>query len=119
MRSSCSETGIVFCTLRACGTDVCSLLADPGPCRAAFPAYHFNQTSGRCEQFIYGGCQGNGNKFATIRDCRERCKPLSELIFGDDNGDDGANTCNGGNGAMKSTTGIFDGLINAGCLYYS
>ena len=53
--------------------DTCSLPPDPGPCRAAFPAYFFNSTSQRCERFIYGGCQGNANRFASLASCTRRC----------------------------------------------
>ena len=53
--------------------DVCSLPQIVGPCRAAFPRWHFNMTSQRCEQFTYGGCSGNANNFRTLKACNEKC----------------------------------------------
>ena len=108
MCSSCSENGIVICTLRACGTDVCSLPRYAGPCRAAIPAYYFNQNSRRCEKFLYGGCQDNGNKFDTLENCQRRCGPSSEFIVDNDdsvasdNDDDDTDSSYGGNGVMEA-----------------
>nr|UQV80933.1 platelet inhibitor 1 [Necator americanus] len=45
-----------------------------GPCLALFTKWGFNSTSGKCEEFTYGGCQGNGNKFDTEKECRNRCE---------------------------------------------
>ncbi|KAL3873904.1 hypothetical protein ACJMK2_036982 [Sinanodonta woodiana] len=64
---------------RACkssGCPVCSLPADPGPCKGAFPAYFFNSDTNRCEEFIYGGCQGNANRFISKEDCERKCKSV-------------------------------------------
>ena len=36
----------------------CDLPRKTGPCRAMFPVFHFNSSSERCEEFIYGGCEG-------------------------------------------------------------
>ena len=33
---------------------------------------HF-QEKNRCELFTFGGCQGNGNNFATADQCFEAC----------------------------------------------
>ncbi|KAK0041839.1 serine protease inhibitor-1, partial [Biomphalaria pfeifferi] len=46
---------------------------DPGPCLAYFPRYFFNSKSGICEQFIYGGCRGNANRFQTKEACTQLC----------------------------------------------
>ena len=57
--------------------DFCSLPPLTGPCFAYFPRYFFNSSSGECEQFIYGGCQGNDNNFNTVEICKAKCKGQS------------------------------------------
>ncbi|KAL3870490.1 hypothetical protein ACJMK2_038545 [Sinanodonta woodiana] len=52
----------------------CLQQRDPGPCNGYFPAYFFNSTSKRCEKFIYGGCQGNKNRFYSLADCVNTCR---------------------------------------------
>ncbi len=54
--------------------DKCSQPAETGPCRAAYPRFFFNAESGECEQFIYGGCDGNDNNFETADECERACK---------------------------------------------
>ncbi|CAN9511243.1 unnamed protein product [Ophioblennius macclurei] len=53
--------------------DHCSATPDPGPCRAAFPMYYYDGNSGTCQSFIYGGCQGNMNRFGTVEECLSQC----------------------------------------------
>jgi len=62
--------------------NLCELEADEGMCRGYFPMYHFNKATGQCEKFIYGGCGGNGNKFATIEDCKSTCAASSNAVCG-------------------------------------
>nr|XP_025044615.1 carboxypeptidase inhibitor SmCI-like isoform X2 [Pelodiscus sinensis] len=76
----CGGNGNRFATeeecLRACGQtagDVCQLPAKPGPCEAYMPHYFYNPASKSCERFIYGGCGGNGNRFATEEECLRAC----------------------------------------------
>ena len=52
---------------------LCSFDRDPGFCMAYFPRYFHNSTSGNCEPFVYGGCQGNENNFETREDCEHTC----------------------------------------------
>ncbi len=54
--------------------EVCALGIDPGPCRAAIVAYAFDAEAGRCEEFIYGGCEGNDNRFETLEACQSTCE---------------------------------------------
>jgi len=36
--------------------------------------YYFNSETNLCKKFIYTGCGGNGNNFASKTDCRNKCK---------------------------------------------
>ncbi|XP_064464442.1 U-actitoxin-Avd3f-like isoform X2 [Ornithodoros turicata] len=55
----------------------CTASPDPGPCKAHVRRYYFNATSGRCEEFIYGGCYGNSNNYKRIVSCYKNCANLS------------------------------------------
>lgn len=44
-----------------------------GPCRANIGMYHFKPEEMDCVEFIWGGCQGNGNRFDTKEECLETC----------------------------------------------
>ncbi|XP_060600709.1 kielin/chordin-like protein [Ruditapes philippinarum] len=52
---------------------VCNLPADSGPCEAAMRRYFYNTNTCQCEEFIYGGCKGNGNRYETIQECEAMC----------------------------------------------
>ncbi|XP_072144219.1 uncharacterized protein [Dermacentor andersoni] len=52
---------------------LCSLPSAQGPCRGRITAFYFDRSSGRCRQFIYGGCQGNANRFKSFRQCARVC----------------------------------------------
>jgi hypothetical protein len=59
---------------KECGDgDICQLSAEAGPCKAYKPRWFFNSKTGDCEEFVYGGCDGNENNFATKADCLEKC----------------------------------------------
>jgi len=51
----------------------CGLPADAGYCLAHFPSWYFDAGSGECEEFIYGGCDGNSNRFETKDECESAC----------------------------------------------
>ncbi|XP_012945199.1 papilin-like [Aplysia californica] len=57
------------------GHSDCLLPKKTGPCKAYFPSFYYNSQSGECESFIYGGCQGNANRFPTQEQCTEKCIP--------------------------------------------
>jgi hypothetical protein len=52
----------------------CGLPAEPGPCRASKEYFYFNTTTNQCQTFIYGGCDGTANRFATKEQCSEYCE---------------------------------------------
>jgi len=51
----------------------CTLPPVPGPCKALITMWFYNPNVTACEQFGYGGCNGNSNKFDTRRDCENFC----------------------------------------------
>uniref|UniRef100_A0A8C4JDE6 BPTI/Kunitz inhibitor domain-containing protein n=1 Tax=Dromaius novaehollandiae TaxID=8790 RepID=A0A8C4JDE6_DRONO len=52
---------------------VCRLPKVPGTCLAHIPSYFYNAATRRCERFIYKGCTGNENRFASEQECRRTC----------------------------------------------
>ncbi|GAB6024702.1 hypothetical protein CHUAL_009835 [Chamberlinius hualienensis] len=54
-------------------TDVCQLPSQPGPCLAQFPRWYYDSTYGRCLSFIYGGCEGNDNRYESEESCERSC----------------------------------------------
>ena len=53
--------------------EFCGLKPETGFCRAAFFKYFYNPQSRDCEEFTYGGCGGNDNRFDTYSDCMSTC----------------------------------------------
>lgn len=52
----------------------CFLELDDGPCRASIPRWFYNRTARECQNFIYGGCEGNQNNFETKQHCEQMCQ---------------------------------------------
>merc|ERR1719391_196442 len=65
-QEACAESSIKT-------AEVCQLPIKPGPCRGKKNAFAFNTETGRCEGFVYGGCQGNENIFKTAIECVNTC----------------------------------------------
>jgi hypothetical protein len=51
----------------------CSLPPDPGACDALIRAFYHDAGTDRCLPFVYGGCEGNANRYSTIGECLARC----------------------------------------------
>ncbi|KAB0362242.1 hypothetical protein FD754_006398, partial [Muntiacus muntjak] len=51
----------------------CAMRADDGPCKAILKRFFFNIHTQQCEEFIYGGCEGNQNRFETLEECKQKC----------------------------------------------
>ena len=50
------------------------LPADSDPCADFVTLYFFNARLNRCQNFTFGGCAGNGNRFTTLAQCEaSRC----------------------------------------------
>ncbi|XP_026333478.1 kunitz-type U19-barytoxin-Tl1a-like [Hyposmocoma kahamanoa] len=51
----------------------CLLIPETGPCRAGIRMYYFDPAKKNCSQFLWGGCQGNGNRYKTLQECTDTC----------------------------------------------
>ncbi|XP_075721712.1 uncharacterized protein LOC119168336 isoform X2 [Rhipicephalus microplus] len=58
-------------------TATCMKKPDSGPCRAYILRWYYDHHHRVCKMFVYGGCRGNGNSFATEEKCRATCMPTS------------------------------------------
>lgn len=55
--------------------DICQQPEMIGPCKGSEIRFAYDLTTGRCNQFTYGGCQGNENNFKTKKLCEQKCVP--------------------------------------------
>ncbi|XP_048354804.1 papilin-like isoform X2 [Sphaerodactylus townsendi] len=75
----CQGNANRFPTLEECietcsRKDICKLPQDPGPCSGHIPRFYYNSLNKTCEQFVYGGCEGNDNRFETQTECAWKCR---------------------------------------------
>nr|AFR78284.1 Kunitz type protease inhibitor [Dyscophus guineti] len=54
--------------------EVCFLPKESGLCRARALRYYYDRGDGKCEEFIYGGCGGNGNNYKSLLTCKISCE---------------------------------------------
>ena len=47
---------------------------EPGPCRMSLTRFYYNAKTNNCEEFKFGGCMGNDNKFGFKQTCEAACK---------------------------------------------
>ncbi|VDK39538.1 unnamed protein product [Taenia asiatica] len=64
---------LVAISLTEARIDPCKLPIEPGLCRAYMPRWGYDQESGECVRFIYGGCGGNKNHFHSKEQCENMC----------------------------------------------
>ena len=58
---------------------VCQRFEEPEvTCLAYIPRWRYDHDSQTCENFIYGGCNGNANNFETIEACEKKCTAEEE-----------------------------------------
>ena len=58
----------------------CDLPKVEGTCRALIPSWYFDARTRDCEQFLYGGCGGNENRFSSKDECRDTCVMDGESV---------------------------------------
>ncbi|ODM94251.1 Kunitz-type serine protease inhibitor APEKTx1 [Orchesella cincta] len=68
----------VFCcvTVNSASTaaiDACMQPMVKGYCYAIFKMFYYNSANKQCEEFEYGGCGGNQNRFDTKEQCEKTC----------------------------------------------
>ena len=58
---------------------VCDQPREPGPCKGYFASWYYDKTTGYCAEFVYGGCEGNENRFSTELTCRQTCNATQQI----------------------------------------
>ena len=53
---------------------VCHKPPDRGPCKGLFERFYFDEKTGQCREFDWGGCQGSV-PFETQKECEAACVP--------------------------------------------
>uniref|UniRef100_A0A2R5L5B6 Uncharacterized protein n=1 Tax=Ornithodoros turicata TaxID=34597 RepID=A0A2R5L5B6_9ACAR len=56
---------------------VCYEEARPGPCSSAVSRWYFNGETNTCQEFKYGGCDGNFNNFESKEECEAVCPVMT------------------------------------------
>jgi len=68
---TCKPRDIVNC---GNSVDKCSQPAkEEGTCDDYVLRYSYVSSSGQCEPFYYGGCEGNDNRFESPEECQAQC----------------------------------------------
>jgi hypothetical protein len=53
--------------------EACDAAPVPGNCDAYIQAWYHEPATGLCMPFVYGGCGGNANRYASLADCQKSC----------------------------------------------
>ncbi|KAG7160084.1 Papilin-like 2, partial [Homarus americanus] len=61
--------------------DVCSLPSSTGDCNNFEERWFFDLSENQCKSFVYGGCGGNNNNFASYEFCEKRCGSKKEIAL--------------------------------------
>ncbi|XP_002732704.1 WAP, Kazal, immunoglobulin, Kunitz and NTR domain-containing protein 1-like [Saccoglossus kowalevskii] len=57
---------------------VCYEPLEKGTCHHYQATWYYNQETKMCEVFVYGGCDGNNNRFSSYEQCRAACPLMPE-----------------------------------------
>lgn len=53
--------------------ELCTLPIDAGPCFDSLVQWRYDADTRACVSFMYTGCNGNANRFASIEECERAC----------------------------------------------
>ncbi|XP_067941385.1 papilin-like isoform X1 [Watersipora subatra] len=73
MRGSEETTSNMVTPIRRVDRRVCELPVARGPCEDLMLSYYYDSRRKNCRAFVYSGCEGNANRFATLTACRQHC----------------------------------------------
>ncbi|KAL3256038.1 hypothetical protein MRX96_017244 [Rhipicephalus microplus] len=73
------EWRLRYAELNTKDPESCLLEPERGLCYAAFTLYYFDAAAGTCEEFLYGGCGGNANRFGSFEECQATCARSSDV----------------------------------------
>jgi len=51
----------------------CLLELSQGPCASINIRFYYNNLTSTCQEFTYGGCNGNENNFKELAECEHFC----------------------------------------------
>lgn len=60
--------------------EVCLMEKKQGECYAYFEKWFYNPTTEECEMFVYGGCNGNENRFNSKPECEKKCVVVPVVV---------------------------------------
>jgi len=55
---------------------ICIQPMKSGRCFGYVPSFAYNPFERKCEEFVYGGCGGNENRFETKAECELNCRDI-------------------------------------------
>ncbi|KAG8181905.1 hypothetical protein JTE90_026063 [Oedothorax gibbosus] len=82
----------------------CTDKPDTGLCQALFRMWYYDPETQSCQRFVYGGCQGNGNRYWSEEECLNNCKGVEPVSM--QHGEDEEVDCN-----SFPDVGLCDALI--------
>lgn len=74
---------IFLCLVMGQAPNFCNLPKMAGTsCCKALPRFYFDNEDGECKNFTYNGCNGNENRFLTLKDCQWKCVCTLPVVVG-------------------------------------
>lgn len=72
--SGTAGTGVAGTGTSGYAGEGCTAPPVGGECDAYIPAWYHDPNTGICRPFVYGGCGGNDNRYATLAECQKACR---------------------------------------------